>query len=66
MCHQTEIKPTSPPEQETICECCGETTVFVFIGVQKWPEQLALVMGISTDTLLWQCSQCHTTITRFS
>lgn len=46
-----------------VCEACGATEGFEYLGEQRWPQAVAEVMGISPLVTLWQCPACGTTIT---
>jgi hypothetical protein len=45
------------------CSSCTAETVFVYIGEQHWPEDVARAAGMKAVVSLWRCTECQTTIT---
>lgn len=54
-------QPTPPP-RSGFCATCGEQTVFVFLGEQRWPAAVAAATGVSPVVHLWTCQACQTTL----
>lgn len=48
---------------QTECPTCGKASRFEFIGQQKWPDAVAKRLNIPTIVNLYDCQQCHTTLT---
>ena len=49
-------------EHEVFCPSCEQPTYFTESGVQKWPPKVAQAAGLPEVIQLWQCENCHTTI----
>lgn len=49
-------------EQEAFCPSCEQPSHFIESGVQKWPPRVAQAAGLPEVIQLWQCKNCHTTI----
>jgi len=47
---------------EGFCENCGQRTLFVYIGAQKFPPRVAEKLRIAPVVQQWRCQQCHTTV----
>jgi hypothetical protein len=60
--HQTSIQMH---EHLTPADCpsCGSDAGFMFLAEQRWPERVAVKMGITPLVTLWRCLTCDTTIT---
>ncbi len=58
-----EFKPIGPAPRNGICPSCHTPTKFTFVGIQKWPERVAVSLGIDREVSLWECHACHTTLT---
>ncbi len=54
-------QPALPP-RSGFCATCGEETVFVFLGEQRWPAAVAASAGVSPVVHLWTCQACQTTL----
>lgn len=48
------------------CPTCGAMSNFTCIGVQTWPERVAQALQIPTETALYCCSNCETTLNALS
>jgi len=48
---------------ETDCPTCGEQSQFRHIGEQKWSEAVAKKLNLPQIINLYDCAQCHTTLT---
>ncbi|MCA9914118.1 MAG: hypothetical protein KC496_12250 [Anaerolineae bacterium] len=44
------------------CPSCGMLTTLHYAGVQHWPAAVAQAVGLPQEQILWQCSNCHTTL----
>jgi hypothetical protein len=51
-----------PASRSGCCPSCGHQTQFNYLGEQRWPERVAKAAGISPVVRLWDCQQCHSTI----
>jgi hypothetical protein len=45
-----------------VCPTCRQETDFKFLGEQRWPARLVEKLGIPPVSLMWTCSNCHTTL----
>jgi ribosomal protein L37AE/L43A len=59
---QTMSASRSARLRDGICPTCGHYTRFRFVGEQRWPERVAVRLGVSPINRIWQCSHCQTTL----
>ena len=45
-----------------ICPSCGKRTSFKHLGTQIWPDEIAKRLNIPTQTELYLCNSCYSTI----
>lgn len=62
----TMSNPESVPPKTTRrsgkCPSCGARAGFTFIGVQKWPLEVAQRFGLNPCIRMWKCNKCLTSI----
>jgi ribosomal protein L37AE/L43A len=45
-----------------ICPSCKTDTHFTWLGIQRWPEKVALSAGLPRKQTMWQCDNCVTSV----
>ncbi|MBZ0295653.1 MAG: hypothetical protein K8L99_24055 [Anaerolineae bacterium] len=55
-------QPNSPPNRIAYCPSCGKRSAFSYSGTQRWPERVARAAGLKAVITLWNCENCHSTI----
>lgn len=54
--------PARFPDREAGCPTCHQHGWFSFHGEQRWPLRVALALGVEPVVRLWNCHNCHTTV----
>jgi hypothetical protein len=47
---------------EACCPSCGQRTTFTLIGEQRWPREVAKLLGLPHTVRLYLCGSCESTI----